>query len=66
MPDTLHDLDSIWLIASGKTHKQVPDDIRKVVDANDGVLVLDVAGDGWATTGLGAKVNAWLKKYVKA
>lgn len=42
-------LKSLWLVRTSKTASQVRDDLMKLVDSNDEVLVFDVTGDAWAS-----------------
>ncbi len=56
-----HYLDSTWLIATNKTATQLRDEIKRLVDPSDEVLVINVSGDAWASLGLDDAANSWLK-----
>ncbi|MDT0116612.1 hypothetical protein Q9R20_06370 [Microbacterium sp. PRF11] len=56
-------LDSVWFIVTDKTAIAVRDDIRKLADATDQVMVVRVDGQAWATSGLGSG-NAWMAAHV--
>jgi hypothetical protein len=45
-----HPLDSMWLVKTDKSVPQVRDEVRRVVDENDEILVFDVTGAAWAST----------------
>lgn len=50
---------SVWLIKTTLTPMQIAAAIRKVTDANDRVLVIEVTKD-WAGFGLSQQVINWL------
>lgn len=55
-----HYLDSTWLIKTTKTVTEVRDELNKLIDNNDELLVFNV-GSNWAGTGFSEKAYAWLK-----
>ncbi|UOZ10203.1 hypothetical protein [Amycolatopsis sp. WQ 127309] len=57
-----HCLDSTWMVRTSKSTAQLRDEIKRLVDANDEVLVMNVTGDGWASFGLSAEATDWLQK----
>lgn len=57
-------LKSVWFIRTSKSASQVRDDLNKETDANDGLLVIEVTGDDWATTGISNKVTDWMKENI--
>jgi len=57
-----HCLESMWFVESTLTAAELRDKIRTFVDANDGVLVMDVRTRSWATLGLSNQCNTWLKE----
>jgi hypothetical protein len=59
-----HPLDSTWLIRSAKSVVDVRNELKAYVDGNDGVLVMNVTGANWASLGLSAQVNDWLRQHV--
>jgi hypothetical protein len=44
-----HPLDSMWLVKTDKSVSEVRDELLRVVDAHDEVLVFDVTGAAWAS-----------------
>jgi hypothetical protein len=44
-----HPLRSMWLLKTDKSVPEVRDEVRRVVDADDEVLVFDVTGAAWAS-----------------
>jgi hypothetical protein len=52
---------STWLIRTDKTHVQVRDDILRIIDGNDKVLVTDVTRAQMAWEGLSSEVSEWIK-----
>ena len=44
-----HPITSMWLVKTHKSVAQVRDEVRRVVDADDEVLVFDVTGAAWAS-----------------
>ena len=44
-----HPLESMWLMKTDKSVAQVRDEVRRVVDEHDEILVFDVTGAAWAS-----------------
>ena len=44
-----HPLDSMWLVKTDKSTPQVRDEVRRLVDDGDEILVFDVTGAAWAS-----------------
>jgi len=44
-----HPLDSMWLVKTDKSVPQIRDEVRRVVDDDDEILVFDVTGAAWAS-----------------
>ena len=44
-----HPLRSMWLVKTDKSVPQVRDEVRRVVDPDDEILVFDVTGAVWAS-----------------
>jgi hypothetical protein len=44
-----HPLESMWLVKTEKSVVEVRDEVRRVVDADDEILVYDVTGAAWAS-----------------
>lgn len=59
-----HHLDSFWLVKSTETATQLRDTLKALIDTNDELLVMNVTGDGWASTGFTEKGTKWLKDHV--
>lgn len=57
---------SVWLVRTNKSTGTIRDEILKIVDPNDAVLVTDVTGRDMAWNGLPDDVAAWIKKYYRA
>ena len=55
-------LKSLWLFKTQKRPSVVRDEVVRIVDSNDGILVLDVTGDDWATFGIPKDVNDWMRQ----
>jgi len=53
-------LESTWLINTNKLCKDVRDEILKIIDSNDKLLVFSVGSD-WAGYGLSKEIYDWLK-----
>lgn len=53
-------LRSMWLVRTFKSVTQVRDELKRFVDANDEVVVMDVTGDSWATN-FSDTTTAWMK-----
>lgn len=57
-----HYLDSTWIISTSDTLESLAEKIRKVIDANDNLLVVDITGQprqGW----LKKTAWAWLNEH---
>jgi hypothetical protein len=44
-----HPLESMWLVKTDKSVPQVRDEVRRVIDDDDEILVFDVTGAPWAS-----------------
>ena len=60
--DWWHCLDSTWLIRTSKTVVQVRDELVKLLDGGDELLVMDVTGVARAWAGFDAACSEWLQK----
>lgn len=63
-PQWWHYLDSTWLIRTTQTPVQVRDDLRKLIDKNDELLVMDVTGRSAAWSGFREKAGQWIMTHV--
>jgi hypothetical protein len=54
-------LESLWFIKTNKSTSEIRDDLKQITDGNDEILVLNVTGDGWATSNISSKVTEWMK-----
>lgn len=43
-------LESMWLVRSTKTPGTVRDELMRIVDTNDKILVVDITRDSWASS----------------
>jgi hypothetical protein len=57
-----HHLDSTWIVKTYQTAAQLRDDIVRLIDPNDEVLVVDITGDAAAWFGFNVEGSAWLKE----
>jgi hypothetical protein len=55
-----HCLESVWLVQTGFSCKQIRDRLSRHLRANDKLLVAPMAG-GWSTWGLSDECNKWLQ-----
>lgn len=56
-----HHLDSTWLVVSNMTAAEIRDDLKRLLDSDDELLVASMGGVG-AWTGFTEKGSDWLKK----
>jgi len=54
-------LKSVWFIKTSKSVSIVRDELKLQTDLNDGLIVLDVTNDDWATYGISKTVIDWMK-----
>jgi hypothetical protein len=59
-----HHLDSTWLVRTTKNPSQLRDELMQLIDGNDELLVINVSGDLWASSGLQQRANDWLQENV--
>lgn len=57
-------LKSSFFVKTELTAAQLRDGIKGHIDTNDDVVVVPVGGHGWATYGLSAELNTWLRNNV--
>lgn len=55
-----HHLDSTWIVKSDKNCKEIRDQLKPYIDANDELLVVRLSGEG-AWSGINEKGSKWLK-----
>ncbi|MBO0596338.1 SinR family protein [Nesterenkonia sp. E16_7] len=55
-------LASSFFVKTSLTAGQLRDGIKKHVDGNDSIVVVNVTGQGWGTANVDSNVTAWLKK----
>ena len=58
--NSIKPLESVWLVKNNLTSIQTRDQIRKYVDTNDKVFVVDVTSDSAAWHNLGQEVSSWI------
>lgn len=56
-----HYLKSSWLVKALVTPTQLAQTLRQHIDANDGLIVIDVTSDAAAWYGLAPQVSEWIK-----
>jgi len=54
-----HYLDSTRLIVTSKSVSELRDEIKRLIDSGDEVLVMNVKGDAWASFGFSDRANKW-------
>src|SRR4051812_33815078 len=57
-------LESEWFVRTGLTASVVRDRLKRHLDANDRLMVLELKGTDWATYRLPADVTSWMQSYV--
>lgn len=55
-------LASSFFVKTTLTAGQLRDGIKKHVDGNDRIMVVNVTGQGWGSSQVSPDVTAWLKK----
>ena len=60
-----HHLDSAWLVNTNESATAMRDKLKKHLDGNDELLVIDVTTDGRAWTGFNDSGSKWLKETFK-
>lgn len=56
-------LESFWLIKTSETAENVRDRLKKVMDSNDKLMVVEVS-KWWATYNISSKVTDWMKENI--
>lgn len=54
-------LQSLWLVTSTHTSSQLRDVLRGMMDANDGLLITEIANSNWAAYKILPSAAEWLK-----
>jgi len=57
-----HQLDSTWLIKTTLPEDQLRDELRRHIDADDELLIIDVTSRPWAAAGFNS--YDWLHEYL--
>lgn len=52
---------SVWLVKTTLSSAQIRDELRKVIDANDKILVIEVT-NSWASYNLPKEVTEWMQQ----
>jgi hypothetical protein len=55
-----HALESMWFVRTAKSTTTVRDELSRLVDADDKIVVVDITGDAWATAGLPSGTLDWM------
>lgn len=58
-----HHLDSTWIVVTNMTSEQIRDDLMRVLDSNDELLVVR-SGNYGAWSGFSSKAGTWLKSHL--
>lgn len=58
-------LQSVWVLKTKKNSAEVRDDLNKLTDSNDKILVFRADVKGWASSRLSKAANEWLTQNVK-
>lgn len=53
-------LESTWFVACDSTTSGVRDHLKKFIDSNDELMVLDVTDDNWSSYKLSKDVTDWM------
>ncbi len=54
---------SVWIIKSDKGAVQIRDEIKSALDANDKLIVVEMAGN-WGTYNISKEVTDWMKSNI--
>lgn len=54
-------LESLWLIETYLSSKEIRDRVRRYIDSSDGIFVVDITNDTMAWFGIPQKVSDWIK-----
>ncbi len=57
-------LESTWFVISESSASEIIDYLKKFIDSNDELLVMDVTDDDWATMGINKEVTDWMKENI--
>ncbi|GAA4798760.1 hypothetical protein [Rothia endophytica] len=57
-------LKSSFFVNTSLSAAELRTEIKKYIDTNDDVVVVNVDGQSWATYGLSEKLNTWLKNNI--
>jgi hypothetical protein len=59
-----HHLDSTWLVRTNLSVVEIRDNLRKLMDSSDELLVIDVTGDAAAWAGIKKSGSDWLLEHL--
>ena len=54
-------LQSVWFVKTTLSSAQIRDELQKVIDANDKIVVIEVTNN-WASYGISQEVIDWMKQ----
>lgn len=54
---------SVWLIKSDQNAAQIRDNIKKFLDTNDKLIVVEMSGN-WGTYNISKEVTDWMKNNI--
>ena len=67
--DWCHPLESCWIVVTAKTAVQIRDELRSVIDSDDGLLVTRLNGEAaWHKLNFdtNSQVTKWLRKNLSS
>jgi hypothetical protein len=59
-----HHLETVWIVRSEKTPKEIRDILKEYIGADDQLLVLDISGDRAGWVGVSEAGSKWLKEIL--
>jgi hypothetical protein len=59
-----HPFETVWLVSTGYHANEVRDVLASQIDPRDQLLVIEVTGQRWTTSGFYPQAEEWLNRYV--
>ncbi|MFA7216721.1 MAG: CRISPR-associated protein Cas2 [Candidatus Paceibacterota bacterium] len=57
-------LKSLWFVKTDKSTEVIRNEIKAIIDQNDGILILDINVLDWATIGISKEVTDWMSSNI--
>ncbi len=57
-------LESFWFISTNKSSSDIRDELQKILDNNDKLLVMKVNWNWWASYNISRDVTDWMKENI--